>query len=458
MAAKTEGEVVTMTQKFGALELNARTYLAGTFLTDITAAFDQLTVGDDTPEQSIQMSALNNVIQAANGFYAAVKSACFTIHPTWGRLASSQDLSDPVTNLAALYDYLVAQTHEFKSRGLSKNAWAAGGSNTGTGTVLALNTDPQGEEADISHVGTLQFICKSDARTRGVTAGNEVFSCYASKAGDYAWEEGGAGVSGGAYGYSSYGRGVYEYGEGYDTIQTGDEVTAISAGNTGVNLISNGDFEQALNGTGTDKIPSFTITGTASHFSLTSTSGDLIKGTYSLDNATGGDVITQYLTAGGLPPKTPMALTVLYRVPNDGSSGTITGNLTIVLKDDNTTHQTLTIAVGSATLDAITRGSLTFIAPTAVTKNLRIEVTFPTYGGTSTDKRVYIDELILAPLKQLDGGRAVGIFAGATDFVYNDAFTASTTDAATGKMQKFCNLVFGRYMRHAGSADTWTDW
>lgn len=457
MAAKTEAEVVTMLQKFGALELDARTWLAGTFLTDVTAARDQITVGDDTPEQGEQDSAINNVIQAANGFYEAIKAACFTIHKTLGRLSSSQDLSDSVANLAAWNDYLIANSHKVEKRGLTKNAWAAGGSNTGTGEVLELTTDPNGDESDFAHVGTLQLICRDDKLTRGVTAGNERFKVYATKAGDYAWEEGGAGVNGGAYEYP-FGRGVNEFGDELLTIQTGQEIQVISAGNTGVNLLTNGDFEQALQGSGTDKIPGFTITGTASHFSLTSTSGDLIKGSYSLDNATGGDVITQYLTAGGLHPKTPYAMTVLYRVPDDGSAGTITGNLTVVLKDDNTTHQTLTIALGSATLDAVTRGSVKFIAPVAVTKNLRVEVTFPAYGGTSTDKRVYIDELILAPLTQLDGGRAIGIFAGATDFVYNDAFTASTTDAATGKVQTFVNRIFGRYVKNDTAAATWTDW
>ena len=423
----------------------------------MTAVFDQLTVGDDTPEQSVQFAAMESVIQAANGFYSAVKAACFTLHPTLGRLASSQDLSDSVANLAAFNDYLVTATHEFESRGLTKNAWAATAGNTGSGEVLQLTTDPAGEEADIAHAGTIQLLCRDDKMTRGVTAGNEVFMVYATKAGDYAWVEGGAGVSGGAYEYP-YGRGVNEFGDGLETIQTGDEIIAISAGNTGVNLLQNGDFEAAFQGTGTDKITGCIITGTASHFSLTSTSGDKIKGTYSLDNATGGDVLTYYLTAGGMPPKTPFAYTLLYRVPNDGAAGTITGNLTVVLKDDNTTHQTLTIALGSATLDAVTRGSKMFISPVAVTTNLRLEVTFPAYGGTSTDKRIFIDELILAPLSQIDGQRAIGLFAGATDFVYNDAFTASTTDAATGKMQGFANRIFGRYFRHAGSSDTWVDW
>lgn len=456
MAAKIESEVVTMLQKFGALELDTRTWLSGTFMTDVTAARDQITVGDDTPEQSAQDAALDAVIRAGEALYSAVKAACFTIHPTLGRLSSSQDLSDVTTNLAAWNDYLVANSRKVEKRGLTKNAWAAGGSNVGTGTVLELTTDPAGDEADIAHVGTLQFLCRRDSQTPGITAGNEIFDIYATKAGDFAWEEGGAGVAGGGYAYE-YGRGVNEYGEGYLSINTGQEYTALAA-NSSSNLVTNGDFEQALVGVGTDKIPGATITsGTASHFLLTSTSGDKIKGTYSLDNATGGDVLTYYITSG-LKPRVPYAYTLLYRVPDDGSAGTITGNLTLVLKDDSTTHQTLTIALGSATLDAITRGSKMFIAPSNVGANLRLEITFPSYGGTSTDKRIYIDELVFAELKQLDGGRAVGVFSGATDFRYGDTFTAATTDAATGKVQTFVNRIFGRYVKNDTSSATWTDW
>lgn len=456
MAYKTENETLTMVQAYGALELDARTWLAGTFTTDMKACADQITVGDETPEQFVQKDALRRVWAAANGLYEAIEAACRTLHPTLGRLASSQNLADEVTNLAAFNDYLIANSRKVESRGLTKNAWAAGGSNTGTGAVLALNTDPLGDEADIAHVGSLQLLCRTDSQTPGITAGNEEFEVYGTKAGDFSWEEGGAGSSGESYGYQ-YGRGTNEYGAGYETIFTGSRIRAVSAGNTAANLLTNGDFESSLSGTDVDKIEGCTITGTASHFSLvTSAANGLIRGVNSLKNETGGDVLTYYIDSG-LKPRVPYAYTLLLKTMN-GGSGTVTGSMTLVLKDDSTTFQTLTIDLSTLTPGTLYRQTKTFIAPQNVTSNLRLEVTYPSYGGTGASKIVVIDELLLTELRQLDGGRAIALVAGATDFRYNDSFTASTTDAASGKMQGFFNRVFGRYFKHDATPAVWLDW
>lgn len=457
MAYKTASETITQFQKFVALDFNARVYLDGFFKVDTEAVADQLTVGDSTDEKQVQEAALKAVRDAARSFYSQLRQFNQTIAPTLGRLAGASTPSDVLSSLAKFNDYLVDNTKKLESRGLTKGAWSAV-SGTGTGTVLELTTDPNSVEADISKVETLTLRCTKDSQTVGVTGGLEKFSLYGAEIGADNWLEGGSGDSGFAYSYP-YGRGVKEFGRNWKSINTGEDVITCTNGeDTSQNLLGGGGFESAFSGTDTDKIAGVTIDSGETNFAQESTYP--IKGTYSLRHNTTAAVLRWSLAAGGLKPKVPYGLTFLIAAVNDGA-GTVTGSLTVKLKDDSTTHQTITVTVGSltaaSTIGTISRQSLTFIAPTNVGANLRIELSCPTYGGTSVTKAVIMDEFVLTELKQCGGGRAIAVVAGVTDFRYNDYFTAATTDAATGLNQKFINTNFGRYLHHGASATDWDD-
>lgn len=457
MAYPTAAQAIARFQAMVAMDFNAKDYLDGFFRVDSEAVSDQLTVADQTDEAEVQRQGLKAVRDAARSFYQTLSAFNATIAPTLGRLAGSSNIGDIRTSLATFNDYLIANSKKLESRGLTKSSWSAV-TGTGTGEVLELQTDPNGDSADIQKVETLTLRCRADSQTPGITAGQEKFSLYGGDIGTEPWLEGGSGEVGFGYGYK-YGRGINEYGEGYRSVNTGEKViSAVSGGDTTNNLLGNADMEAAFSGSSTDKISGVTIDSGETNFAQESTYP--IKGTYSLRHNTTAAVLRWSLAAGGLKPKVPYALTFLIAAVNDGA-GTVTGSLTLKLKDDSTTHQTITVTVGNltaaATIGTVSRQSVKFIAPTNVGANLRIELSCPTYGGTSATKAVIMDEFVLTEMKQCGGGRAIAVVAGVTDFRYNDYFTAVTTDAATGLNQKFINMTFGRYMKHGTSSTDWDD-
>lgn len=462
MAYKTEAEIVTLIQQFTVLRENAKAVLPAYVMRDVNNASTALDAGDDTDEDKQSQIALDRVVAQADALMRAVDDAWRSLAPHIGRLVGAANLNDPDLCIAKFHDYLIANSKNVESRGLTKfTSFSAGGSNAGAGVTGILNTDLDSTSMDISHVETITLRCTQDA-TQGASAGREVFSITGSQSTNKrAWEEGGSGDAG-PY-QASYGRGLHEFPP--NVKQASGQITVVGGSRAAGNLIRNGDFETPISGSGTAKLSDWTISSGDTTVVQASTAGtDLINGTYCI-KTTGN--FSMYQNTTDLKAGLPYGLSIKARTIN-GGAGTVTGTLTVTVKsqDDVTTYATVSVTIGSLTVNTNTQSTMTtFILPQAH-KPLKFVVALASIGGTAATPTLAIDDVICSEGVVWDGGRSIFIHDGSnlnssgmvvSRFKYNDYFTGATTDAATGLIQLAFNQTMGRWVDHDSSAATFSD-
>lgn len=461
MAAKSEAQAITLLQSAVALDDSASTYLEGAFENNIELLTAAISAGDDEPEDAIQRQAIDNLRTAATALRAAALQVGASMAPSLGRLAGAPN---PVGNtaqaLAFLNDYLVANSKAVPSRGLTKAAWSAGGSNVGTGRVLEITTDPNGDEADISHPDSSLRIRCFKAYGPGVASGAEQFELKGA-ARSWPWREDGTGDNGGGY-KPQWGYGDNEFGSAQEQVSTGALTNVLTSmyGASPKNLINNGAFEDALRSStasSTTKYNGITISSGASNIEEADTAETPapIKGTRSI-SIKGNTVFYFPIKRSGLLPKTAIGFGALaYKYV---ASSTLAATITLKLKDDSTTHGTTTITVGGETDNTVVNKDKAIILGSNIGDNLRLEVEVTSWtDGSGTSNRYLLDEIYVAAMQQFDGGRSLLILSGVTPWKVDDEFTASTTTTDVGRTQRFFNRVFGRYMKHSAAGTDFVD-
>lgn len=471
MSAKSEAQVISMLQDYVELFIDGMVgYLEGTFETDLENVSAEIELGDDEPEMELQRAALAQLRAAGQAFYNAGRAFSATIAPTLGRLAGSPNPLGPADQqISEFNDYLIDNSKAVKSRGLTINAWSAGGSNVGNGRVVTITTDLEGDAMDLAHPdSSLRMRCFK-AKGPGVRAGEEQFE-ITGQASTWPWDDQGIGSDGRGYN-PQYGYGINELASNQAKTNSGalsPQLVSISGGSS-KNLLTNGDIEDAAlstTATNTAKYNGITFVdstdaGNVELFtdysgSPAGSSPTVIKGSNAL--MIKGDTTFYFLLPErAIKPKTAIAFGAIVQKYVD-TSGTISGTLTIKLIDDTTTHATTTVNISSGLSDNTnTNADKAFIMPSNIGNNLRIQVDVASYSSNDTDNRLMMDEFYACEMPLLDGHRHVAIISGTTDWKVDDLFTSSTTSTDAGKNQHFFNRVFGRYVKHAGTAVDFTD-
>lgn len=452
MAVKSKAEVLTLLRKMAFLYEDTQTWLSGTFLTDVQAVESAIEAGDYQVENAAQTAAVEAVMSAAVLLSNATLELFKTSHATFGRYASSKNLASSADNLAAFNDKLFTDTESVVSRGYTKfSTMTAGGSNKGNGTVCVFGNDPNGIALDVAHSDTIRLECTKDAFSGGMIEGKEKFRVVGGDLGVKPWVE--PGSSGRPYS-RTYGLGLYDFGPLQDKYVLADrqEFFGCGASEATGNLIKNGDFEDAFSGSGTDKIPEWTITTDAGDITADTTTE--IEGSQSL-KFTAAESIYQSIT-NAVRTKTAYGLQIY--VLGHVSSGGLTGSLTVKIKDDSATHTTLTIDLSTLVLDTATKGATNghcFVLPVGIGANLRVEIALASIAGTGA--YVIVDSIVLTQLYNWDGGYFIGYIEGTTAARRDDVWTASTTCANGGAVQRGFVNAFGMSMRHTTGGQYWTD-
>lgn len=459
MAVKTEAQVRTLVRALSVDLLdNLRTYCNGDFTTDINAVTTAIAAGDDQPEDATQTAAVNTLIASLRATYEAALALCRSVHPSLGRLASSDNLGRINSNMQAFTDWLETNSKSVDSRGFTRfSSWSADGSNVGDGTFVVLNTDPSGETIDISHIETLTLECVNDAQTGNAREGAEQFLVYGEALADYPWEEGGSGRTQGASYRLPRGQSLRTFDTRQAQARTGQVIDSIGFAQTAGNIAANGNIESGLNNTSANNAPTG-WTYVSGGLTLTLETSNFFRGTQSL--AIPGDGAWYYDLTGRVRALTAYAIQVYVRVP----AGVTAGNVILKVKDDSTDHATITVDTTGLANDTWTKGSSTgapFIMPSRADTSgtgLRLELSTTSYAGSGN---ILVDGIQLVPLTLVDG-RAVGILQGATDWTNGDKATGQTTVSEAGSIQRMFNEAFGRsgfrgYVEHASTGTDWTD-
>lgn len=465
MAYKSAAQTLLVWQKMVKAVDNLKTAL-GTFQTDYLAIQDAIqpdtvTVGF---ENDIQLAALRSMRDSLNESYNRGLAMIDTIHYSLGRLAASPDLGNRAMNLAYFQDKLVTDADELESRGLTKfSSFSLGGSNVGNGKFVLYGSDSAGQVMDIAHPQTLTLSCERDAFSgdQRTVEGNEKFRIKGESPNfEFPWVEAGSGMGVG-YQYPNYGLATNEWGPDMQSATDG-YLSAIS-GNQSTGNVIRGDFENSFSAM-TANEQSFTdgwiSTSGYDKITFVDTSAAptaMLKGNGCIKIT--GNCKFRYPLTGSTQARSKAAMFLSLRTYKFISSSTLTGTLTVKVIDDSTTHGTLTVTVGSLTDNTKTHNTpVAFILPANIGANLRVEIEMASYfDGSGSSNYLLLDEAVLGRMKLIDGGYAVGIAAGLVPFRKGDYAYGATTDAASGRLQFYANKVWGRFFRHAGTADFWED-
>ena len=454
MAVRSAAETADLVQAITEIGYNLHTFLTGTLVTDLDALETQIAVGDLVPENAQITGAMNQFIAAVGRAWEAWKQIPVAAAPALGRLGGSPNLGDFSLNVDYFAKYLVSNSIEIEKRGYTKDT-AAAVSGSGTGVLSVGSTDLNGDIIDYGHVEDFVLRCAKDYAD-GAVAGAEEFDVVGTSSRKYPWDEGGSGDSG-SYNYA-FGRVTTDFSVNQARSASGNRIKSIGASTAAGNLVTNGDFESAISGTGASKLPNWTIN--AGDSTLTQETADPINGTYSLA-ASDDFEMDHFLSQGRLKPGTFASIAI--KVERKSSA---TGTLTVKVmdNDEGTTHGTLTVDISTLTNDTPVVKALAapFIVPLTA-EDLKVQVELASLA-TGTIK---IDDVMVGPAT-LVNGYVLALFDGTTQdasgyaqgrYKKGDSFTIQTTSAEGGLIQKyFGNIALGRYFRSATSATAdWAD-
>ncbi len=451
MAVRSAAEVADLIQAITLIGYDLHTFLTGTLVTDLNALETQIAVGDAVPENAVMTTAMTNFVSAVGRAWDAWRNLPIAAQGALGRLGSSPNLGDSGANLDYFAKYLVDNSIEIEKRGYTKDT-AATVTGTGAGVLSVGSSDLNSDIIDYGTIEDFVLRCEKDY-SDGVVAGAEEFLVVGTSTRKYPWDEGGSGDT--QYNYA-FGRVPTDFSSAQPRVAAGSRIKSIGPSTSAGNLITNGDFEIAISGSGTGKLSSWTIV--SGDTTLTQETTDPITGTYSL-NASANFKMDHLLAQGRLKTGTLAALAI--KVERKSSA---TGTLTVKLmnQDESTTHATLSVDISTLTNDTpvVKAIAAPFVVPVSA-EDLKVQVELASLAvGT-----IKFDDVMLGNAT-LVNGYALALFDGTTEdasgyaqgrFKRGDYFTIQTTSADGGRIQKyFFNLALARYVRSATSATA--DW
>lgn len=386
-----------------------------TILASIDSA-EQALEGDHMPAAVVgNLAGLRNALSVARG--RAQQRAIWT---AWMREAC-RVAGLPYTRLQDMHTHLHRYMHDnsysFNDRNQTIPATASpDGSNVGTGDCAVLAVDHEGYSLQTALSETKRLECVQDQNT-GRLKNAEVFELRGEDAAKDDCELAGSGII--------------------------ERIYAMHAGSgeAGSHL-SNSSGDREYNGSGTDKIPGWTIGGTAAKITRDTTAANIyraVPGSTSnasfafADDAAATNEITQALSVkriNALGEMTPWMLQCAYR----HSAGSITG--------------TLNLKMGSSTQAIDLSGATTSFQVARMDRDkdlyyrnwkedapdIEIEVVNLSAGT------LYIDDIIFAPLTQI-GGLWWWLVGGATAFLMRDFFTHATTGGAAADADMMWSFI-----------------
>lgn len=424
-----------------ALYEKARTHLAD-IETDFATLETEIPLGGPESYIEVLKDGFQTLKGLANGYWVAHQDFMSLIHMALGAYAGSQaPTGSAAVNISAFNDKLWADGEAILSATITKNAWAAGGSNTGNGEVVELTTGTDGLEMQAVHAESLKMECVGPGLN-----GRSRFNLQGSERTYFLWDDAmGTGNLRGGYRFD-WGSGANEFSDAQRLLVTSEEAALVAwTGDDRRNMVQNGAFEEPL-GTGTTKIAGATILSGEANIGLeTSTQ---IKGDQSLQFT--GDGALEFPTQNSQVGRVEfMSMWIARR-------GTKTGTLTIKYRSGTTAsptdHFTITQDISALTADVLTLKKLAFVVPAAVGVNPRIRVELATSGSTGS---LDCDELVGGVCSLFDSNRALAIIEGTTKFRRGDVFTASTSVGAYQPYQRMFAELFGRSVKHANPAVYW---
>lgn len=325
------------------------------------------------------------------------------------RSIGSQELTSgsDVQMLRAIRKYMVANAQTINSRGMTLNSPSADGGNAGSGTILRVTVDKDGNPLEGTGAEAKQAICTQDAQS-GARKGAEVFRFTGSPAGEdnLSWE-----------------------GSGFSAdVPTAHPLTSRIIKNPSFD--TNGASSDNTAPSSTTAITGWTIGSSASNFALRSASG-YYYATYPGAPSTlwgleftASDSISQIIAdvnpGVSFDPATPYFCGLRWK-----RKSSATGTLTLNLGASNASA-----TIGSATNDVwnhlyIALGTGNYLQNfNEESLDLLIDV------STLATGTVVVDHLVCAPMVNVDGTYYLPIGAD-TPFLRDDLFTWTDTDGGT---------------------------
>lgn len=375
----------------------------------------------------MQAAALADM-RARMGSMVSREAAAALLYPNLLHLAriNGWPERDAASIMGRRYKDYIDNARTVQSRVLTIGAVAAGGGNSGTGTVYMLSLDENDLTIEATSVETKTFTCLVDYNL-GSRKHEEQFEARGEPIKRNALERGGSSL------YRS-------------------DLRAQSAADS-AQYLSNPSFSTYTGTTPPTALPGWTpnsgvltnlaiITGTGNYYR--DPDGDTATAALKF---TANELIYQ-VPINKLAPGRPYHLQIAWM-----RLAGATGNLTIRLG-----NASVAVAIGTGTNNVW--NVLTLVLdkkrwPKYFNKQgLRVEIEVDTLAvGT-----VAVDDVILVPMTQLDG-RWWTIMGGATPFLRDDVFTQATTQADTtkGKKQYWLSWAFQHYLPHTAGAATDAD-
>lgn len=308
---------------------------------------------------------------------------------------------DPVGAYARLHRYMHENSKTFNDRDWTRGSMTAGGSNVGTGVPGRLTVDWEAYNLQFGDVETTTFECVRD-QSMGVLKGAEEFEVRGEDASKDLLDVQGSGMR-------------------------GSRIFVMHAGSgEGGSRLQNASFAASFSGTGTDKIPGWTISGTAANITQDTSSpyntppGVTTAASLLFAVDAGTNIVSQALTVQNidvLSERTPWMFMVAYQCQNAGCTGT------------------LTLTMGSKT-KALTIGGVGdtswHVLQFSYDKNLyyrnwRQDAPVCSISVANLAVGTFkVSNAIFAPLTYVNG-TWVWFPGGATAFLQRDVFTAANT-------------------------------
>lgn len=387
--------------------------------TDLEAHFPTQVADYDAAEQDLEGDRLP---AAVTGGMADLRRRLSQAMDWFGRCRGIADAwalevmrvaGQPTDDLwGRVHRYLHEQSQTFNDRNWTRGSASAGGGNTGTGTLRRLTVDWEAYNLQGGHVETKTFECVQD-QSLGTFKGAEVFRVAGEDASKDNLDYQGSGM-------------------------VALLVAKHSGTGVGASVLRNSGWDAQFSGTGTDKIPGWTIGGTASKITAGTSGyrtapGASSQGTLVFDNdGAATNEVTQALSLQRLSAgseRVPWMLQVAYKKSSAGA----TGSLVLKIGNKSTTLDLSTIAdtdwhVLQFTIDK----NLYYRNWKEDAPDIEVEVVNLS-AGTLT-----LDDLIFAQWDLLDG-TWYWLTGGATAFLQRDSFTVADSGptAATSEMIYF---------------------
>jgi len=325
---------------------------------------------------------------------------------------------------------MAADSETVNRTSVTKASVAAGGSNTGTGTLVASELVPLAFSAggtQYPNVRTerLEVRCVQDAQDGAIRSGEEVFELR---------------------GFSAYPNLDYRFPAGSGVRMRMPSVHAgVDSGPRYSNQLRNSGFDAFTS----DLPDGWAATTGAASTDFGEETSVVYRGASSLRFDGDGATLTKLRQELGTADGTTGTLVadrlyVLSFVGRSDGSAT-TGVVRVSLQNAAGTVITgASTTVSYTALATWTRSTVTFRAPLSLPSTVYAVVELTT--AVSNGHSMYVDEVVLAEMRQIaPGGEALVVLAGDTDFVVNDNLRLVKTNNAEGDFNVAFDRMFDMY-------------